>query len=1319
VRREFQAQFCEKLWLKCPCLLDNFLKKIAKMKLNIMKKVLVVTIVCVLNQIGIAQLNSNSTFPSANNSFLGKIGITSAETMADVNLYTGSLVLNVPICVLPSKDLNIPVSLNYTGGRGIKIQDYASFVGLGWQLNAGGGISRVVRGYPDEQPNGYLGTSLSGQQISTIIANNGTIPSNFTSSPTQPQPPLDGEPDLFSVKTPFFDFQFVFDASGNPVFSNSTGLKIIPLNFYNSSNYQNSSFKVLDASGNQFYFGTTSNSVEKMSTTIYGNTSITYFPTTWYLDKIVTFNGKDVVTLTYQQASNNDDMYHYQKTRYYFNSNSIQFDETPSKNTIINPKYISSITSKQGEVNFSYAFDRGDAPNAARLTSILINAYNPQTQGITIANKVFKFNYSYFGTLNDPVNTSRLRLDKIIMEGGTTAATGIPAPITFKSFAYNTVVDLPSRQSQNFDYWGYYSPLQNPAVTATSDPLLAPALRLPDLTYTSSSVLKSISDISGGTWNMSYELNDYYKASTNSNVKVGGLRIKNITRTIPSGESLQTDYIYNNSSGNSTGQILTESYNNLIFYISSPYYLYEQINFSESPSMIYDNNGAFSGYSSVKVLQQNGGYTITNFTNFSNFPDILNTYSLNPYTTSTLTAPLVTTSIGYAYKRGLPINEIVYITSGDKISEINYQYTSLTTPVTTSSYAYHPFYITAYDYLSRPCFYNFSSKYWNNIENYRLSQTISKEYDQKNQANYIQTMSTYIYAANKRLIKSINSIDSKGSNFSKTFYYTEDMDQSGNGIPMLTGIDQTAINNMVTMNNANALIHEINTKNSATAQVHNTYTAFPVGSTNNIYLTTTSGYNGNTLTRQQNFNYDLANSNLLSTNETNGKVSSFLYGYNSTVPVAKVINASSSSATSTQATTTYGGYINLPNTVTFTTTAAGNIVLQIGFGSYPGSTNLTNVYYTLTGPASSSGTLCFSMTGSGCSPYSSSITLPSMPAGTYTLSANVSTNFPSSNPNVSYSYTTLTPIFTYSKEFFYEGFEQGNATNINGAHTGNGYYSGSYSVNFPLPNSRSYVMQWWSLISGAWVIQEQPYTGPVTLTGNIDDIRVFPSDALMETFTFNPLVGKTGETDASGRSTTYEYDGLSRPNITRDNDKNIISKTCYNYAGQSVGCSLFSNSAQSGVFTKNNCPTGTGTTSTYVVNAGKYFSDISQADADQQAINDADNNGQNYANTNGTCSSLISVIARNWKSNAYAITFTNAYNSSQSYTFSVSGNQTQTNNTVGQIPFGTYNVTIYPLYNTSTSYSCTVNSYYQSGVGTKNFYSVSCNCATCASIQIF
>lgn len=71
------------------------------------------------------------------------------------------------------------------------------------------------------------------------------------------------------------------------------------------------------------------------------------------------------------------------------------------------------------------------------------------------------------------------------------------------------------------------------------------------------------------------------------------------------------------------------------------------------------------------------------------------------------------------------------------------------------------------------------------------------------------------------------------------------------------------------------------------------------------------------------------------------------------------------------------------------------------------------------------------------------------------------------------------------------------------------------------------------------------------------------------------------------------------------------------------------NVAKSGSFTKNNCSqaSGIGTTVTYTVPAHTYASTTSQADADQQAQNDVNTNGQAYANANGSCTPCFPQIS--------------------------------------------------------------------------------------------
>ncbi|MBR4801397.1 MAG: hypothetical protein IK041_01150, partial [Bacteroidales bacterium] len=67
----------------------------------------------------------------------------------DAQLYTGRVSVSVPIFVYRDSRFTIPISLNYSY-NGLVANRQAGIVGLGWSLNAGGCITREVRGIPDE-----------------------------------------------------------------------------------------------------------------------------------------------------------------------------------------------------------------------------------------------------------------------------------------------------------------------------------------------------------------------------------------------------------------------------------------------------------------------------------------------------------------------------------------------------------------------------------------------------------------------------------------------------------------------------------------------------------------------------------------------------------------------------------------------------------------------------------------------------------------------------------------------------------------------------------------------------------------------------------------------------------------------------------------------------------------------------------------------------------------------------------------------------------------------------------------------------------------
>ncbi len=104
-------------------------------------------------------------------------------------------------------------------------------------------------------------------------------------------------------------------------------------------------------------------------------------------------------------------------------------------------------------------------------------------------------------------------------------------------------------------------------------------------------------------------------------------------------------------------------------------------------------------------------------------------------------------------------------------------------------------------------------------------------------------------------------------------------------------------------------------------------------------------------------------------------------------------------------------------------------------------------------------------------------------------------------------------------------------------------------------------------VTNKWVYVEKEVTVPANITrlnirldnnssGTLwfDDIRLHPSAARMTTYTYAPLAGMTSETDINNRPIYYEYDVMGRLMHIRDFRKNILKKYCYNYYNQVEEC---------------------------------------------------------------------------------------------------------------------------------------------------------------------
>jgi hypothetical protein len=190
--------------------------------------------------------------------------------------------------------------------------------------------------------------------------------------------------------------------------------------------------------------------------------------------------------------------------------------------------------------------------------------------------------------------------------------------------------------------------------------------------------------------------------------------------------------------------------------------------------------------------------------------------------------------------------------------------------------------------------------------------------------------------------------------------------------------------------------------------------------------------------------------------------------------------------------------------------------------------------------------------------------------------------------------------------------------------------SSAYKISYWTKNANAFTIagtQAGYPISGrtvnGWKYFEHKISGQasVSISGNgtIDELRLYPFNAKMTSYTYETLVGMKSQCNQNNNITYYEYDDYNRLNLVRDQDKNIVKKICYNYYWQQVSCDISYNQLLSGTFAKNDCPSGyTGSQVVYTVPAGLYGGSSPTA-ANVSAQNDINANGQSYANANGTC----------------------------------------------------------------------------------------------------
>lgn len=194
-----------------------------------------------------------------------------------VNLSTGAPNVTIPIHTLTCRNATLQISLSYMS-NGIKVDEVASWVGLGWSLNAGGVISRTIRGGPDENTRIPLPEGLEENIPGTVTFLNYAVDNN-----------IDTEPDIYTFNFDGHTGKFVLGKNdsivGNALIPYSN-LKIEAIIRPDSGCIE--SFLITTAEGIKYTFGSIDSCYDQARIYLGCNKRTYDYPdkTAWYLRQI-------------------------------------------------------------------------------------------------------------------------------------------------------------------------------------------------------------------------------------------------------------------------------------------------------------------------------------------------------------------------------------------------------------------------------------------------------------------------------------------------------------------------------------------------------------------------------------------------------------------------------------------------------------------------------------------------------------------------------------------------------------------------------------------------------------------------------------------------------------------------------------------------------------------------------------------------------------------------------------------------------------------------------------------------------------------------
>lgn len=467
-----------------------------------------------------------------------------------VSGYTGVPDITIPLYTVQLKDFSFPVSLSYNAS-GIKVNEEATRVGLGWTLNAGGVVTHTVRGryqdfcewaYFNDSPDNQLQDIAGIYHIDTYLTQGaGTslpfaLPQGMTHEMLYRALTSDTyascggtelAPDVFHYHFLGYSGKFIFSHSGHIVKEREDNVRITPLTENDAMGHPKLAGWVMTTpDGTEYRF-------EQTEQTFFTDSPrAESYSSAFYLTRIKT-TAEAVVTFGY-------------KTRDFHLASFANIQDSRMEQYITadmayyKVPYLDRISYPGGSISFEYATDRLDYSSEVRLSAVRINdaAGNNLSkweliQGYFVPNANTGFdvptldelnrrlpNSAYYNsTWNNKMFTKDWNTKRLKLTGLKHTASNVASPEVY-SFSYNEAA-LPTKLSEARDHWGYYNGAANKSLIPAyccnsnqkSDSVIlehgGSADREPTPAFAQAFQLRWVTYPTGGTAEFTYESNVY------------------------------------------------------------------------------------------------------------------------------------------------------------------------------------------------------------------------------------------------------------------------------------------------------------------------------------------------------------------------------------------------------------------------------------------------------------------------------------------------------------------------------------------------------------------------------------------------------------------------------------------------------------------------------------------------------------------------------------------------------------------------------------------------------------------------------------------